>query len=102
MLTEPFVASVSKLKVRLSPSISLPDKLTTTLWSSFVVVDKPAVATGASLTAFTVTVILCESDSSPSLTVKVNVSLPLKLSEALKETSVPLNVAVISVPPLTL
>ena len=33
--------------------------------------------TGASLTAFTVTVILCESDSSPSSTVTVKVSLPL-------------------------
>ena len=31
ILTEPLDASASKLKVRLSPSISLPDRLTTIL-----------------------------------------------------------------------
>ena len=36
-----------------------------------------AFAVGASLTAFTVTVILSESVYSPSLTLTLNVSLPL-------------------------
>ena len=62
--------------------------------------DKPVAATGASLTAFTVTVKLCESDKSPpSVTLAVNVSLPLKFSGALKFKSLPVKVAVISVPP---
>ena len=53
IVTEPFAPSVSKLKVKLSPSISVPDKLTTILWSSLVVPDKPTVATGASSVSYT-------------------------------------------------
>ena len=59
---------------------------------------KPVVATGASFTGNMVTVMLCESVSSPSLTVTVNVSLPLKSVGALNEISLPSSVAVISVP----
>ena len=59
---------------------------------------KPVVATGASFTGNMVTVMLCESVSSLSLTVMVNVSLPLKSAGALKDISLPSSVAVISVP----
>ena len=50
------IAFVSKLYDNASPSKSVPLSVITILWSSFVIPDKPAVATGASLTAFTVTV----------------------------------------------
>ena len=75
-MTLPFVASAFKVKVRLSPSISLPDRAITVLWSSFVVPDA-ALAVGASFTAFTVTVILWESVYSASDTDTVKDSLPL-------------------------
>jgi hypothetical protein len=61
-----------------------------------------ALAVGASLTAFTVTVIVCESSYSPSLTLTLNVSLPLKFKGALKDTSLPDRFAVISLPPVIL
>ena len=37
-----------------------------------------AASVGASFTAFTVTVNVCDAENSPSVTVAVNVSLPLK------------------------
>ena len=70
------LASSNKLKDRLSPSISVPVRLITTLWSSDVVA-LVALATGASFTANTVTVNVCDDDSSPSVAVTVNYSLPL-------------------------
>jgi len=58
-------------------------------------------AVGASFTGATVTVNACELEYSPSVTVAVNDSLPLKLAEAEKLTLDPSTVAVISVPPDT-
>ena len=55
-------------------------------------------AVGASFTGATVTVNACELEYSPSVTVAVNDSLPLKSAGALKLTVVPSTVAVISVP----
>ena len=50
----------------------------------------------------TVTVIVCESESSLSVVVIVNVSLPLKFSDAVNAISLPSSVAVISLPPVIL
>ena len=63
---------------------------------------KPVVATGASFMGNIVTVMLCESVYSPSLTVIVKPSLPLKSVGALNNTSLPSSVAVISVPAVIL
>ena len=52
-------------------------------------------ATGASLTAFTVTVKLCDVDKSPSLTTTIKDSLPLKFSDALNVTLLPSKTAII-------
>ena len=96
----PLVASSPKLKVKLSPSISSPENVITTLPSSSTV-PLAALAVGASFTAFTVTVKACELENSPSVTVAVNDSLPLKLAVAEKLTVAPSTVAVISLPPDT-
>ena len=60
---------------------------------------KSTVATGGSLIGLTITVISCESESSLSVVVIVNVSLPLKFSDAVNTISLPSSVAVISPPP---
>ena len=57
---------------------------------------------GTSFTCNIVTVMVCESESSLSLTVMVNVSLPLKSKGALKLTSLPSSKAIISVPSVIL
>ena len=67
--------SITK-SIKPSPSTSEAERATTTSWSSAVWADALA-ATGATFTAFTVTVKLCEADNSPSLTVAINDSLPL-------------------------
>ena len=64
--------------------------------------DKPVVATGASLIALTVTIISCESESSVSLAVIVNVSLPLKFAAGVNVISLPSSVATMSVPSVIL
>ena len=61
-----------------------------------------AFAVGASLTGATVTVNACELENSPSVTVAVKFSEPLKLAVAVKLTLEPSTVAVISLPPDTL
>ena len=65
------------LYVNKSPSTSDPDNKKLREPSSFILLSPTDARAGASLTAFTVTVIFCESVSSPSLTDTVNVSLPL-------------------------
>ena len=91
---------MSRAKLRLSPSISSPVKVITTLPSS-ATVPEAAFAVGASLTGATVTVNDCELDNSPSVTVAVKSSEPLKFADAVNVTVNPLTVAVISVPPET-
>ena len=91
---------MSRAKLKLSPSISSPVKVITTLPSSSTV-PLAAFAVGASLTALTVTVNDCDALYSPSVTVAVNDSLPLKLAGAAKLTVAPSTVAVISLPPVT-
>ena len=54
------------------------------------------------MTALTVTVIFCESESSLSVVVTVKVSLPLKFSYGVNVISLPSSVAVISLPPVIL
>ena len=76
-VTLPLLASVPNVKLRLSPSISSPVKVITTLPSS-ATVPEAALAVGASLTGATVTLNACDAENSPSVTVAVNVSLPLK------------------------
>ena len=93
-VTLPLLASVSRAKLKLSPSISSPVRVTTTLPSS-ATVPEAAFAVGASLTALTVTVNVCELVNSPSVTVAVKLSEPLKLAVAVKLTAVPSSVAVI-------
>ena len=66
------------LKVRLSPSTSLADKLVEPEASSSKDTSETLARTGASLTALTVRVTLASSDNSPSLTVNVKLSSPLK------------------------
>ena len=92
---------MSRAKLRLSPSISSPVKVITTLPSS-ATVPEAAFAVGASLTGATVTVNACELENSPSVTVAVKFSEPLKFSVAVKLTLEPSTVAVISLPPDTL
>ena len=72
------------------------------VFSSLNVVADIASSTGASLTALTVTVNACELENSPSVTVAVKFSEPLKFSVAVKLTLEPSTVAVISLPPDTL
>ena len=60
-----------------SPSTSNADNNKLSEISSSIALSPTDARTGASLTAFTVTVILCESLYSPSLTDTVNTSLPL-------------------------
>ena len=66
------------LNVRSSPSTSLADKLVLPDPSSSKDTSETLARTGASLTAFTVNVNVSESSKYPSVTVIVNVSLPLK------------------------
>ena len=77
IITRPFDASVFKLKIKLSPSISLPDNVITTLRSSSVVPNNPVVATGESFTGLIVTNISWLSYNSPSKTETMNDSEPL-------------------------
>ena len=62
-----------------------------------MVIADTSSAIGASLTALTVTVNVCELVNSPSDTVAVKSSEPLKFSVAVKLTLAPSTVAVISV-----
>ena len=66
--------------------------------SSFTALFPTVESSGASLTGFTVTVMVCESASSLSETERVNVSLPLKFSGALNVTVLPSRTAEMSVP----
>ena len=77
IITWPFDASVFKPKIKLSPSISLPDNVITTLISSSVVPNSPAVAIGGSFTGLIVTRISWLSYNSPSNTETMNDSEPL-------------------------
>jgi len=72
----PFDGVWITLYVKASPSTSEPVNWITIDSSSSIPI-LILEATGASLTAFTVTVIFWLSDSLPSVTVTVNVSLPL-------------------------
>ena len=64
--------------------------------------DKSVDATGVSFTAAIVTVNTCESVKSPSVTLTVKFSVPLKSAGAEKLKSEPSKVATISVPVVTL
>ena len=77
--TDALISSpLGMLYIRSVLSTSLPDRIIDVLPSSAKLTSSTARRTGASLTAVTVTVNVCESDSSPSETVAVNDSLPLK------------------------
>ena len=65
------------LYVNASPSISEADNKKLREPSSSILLSPIDTRFGASLTAFTVTIILCVSDNSLSLTIILNVSLPL-------------------------
>ena len=62
----------------MSPSTSLPDSVVEPEPSSSKLTPATAASVGASLTGVTVTVNVCDDVNSPSVTVAVNVSLPLK------------------------
>ena len=72
-----------------SPSTSLPDKLVLPEPSSSKDTLEISARTGASLTGLTVKVNVSEADKSPSLTVTVKDSLPLKLSAGVNAKSLP-------------
>ena len=102
MVMLPFVASDNNEYVKLSPSTSLADNWIVIETPSLVSPDKSVAAIGASLTATIVTVSTCESVKSPSVTLTVKFSVPLKSVGAVKLKSVPSKVATISVPVVTL
>ena len=102
MVTLPFVASDNNEYVKLSPSTSLADNWIVIETPSLVSPDKSVDATGASFTAAMVTVNTCESVKSPSVTLTVKFSVPLKSAGAEKLKSEPSKVATISVPVVTL
>ena len=86
---------VEILKVKPFPSISLPDKLALPVSSSSKVTLDTLDKTGASFTGCTVIVMISVSESSLSLTVMVNDSLPLKSCTGIKVRSLPERFAVI-------
>mgnify|MGYP003312277064 CR=1 FL=1 len=73
-------------------------EIATLLGYSVLLISGNSFNTGASFTGLTVNVKPSLSVSSPSLTVAVKLSLPLKLAGALNITSLPDKLAMISVP----
>ena len=101
MVAKPSEESSTNKYVRLSLSISVALNAISIDTSSSVW-DDTSSAIGASLTGFTVTVISCESERSPSVADTVNISLPLKFVVAVNVISLPSSTAIISLPPAML